>query len=496
MKIRDHASQFTVCVFSRDIDQGAGVKVALSRAGYDAYFFEDADTFLSRVQEREPHLVLLRTTDVAGSFSDFVEKLLGINREIRFIVWAPADQVEVLAAYNDYGLVDVLPIDPQGLIARSLFAVDRACEALYWQFQNEQLFDTLQVEKERADKAESSAQTSHLAATRQGPPLDLRIKEYKTAASKEELLQVFMNHLKFVPCAYFKFLPTVRSLVVTHASIADAGRLQGVGCQLTPEESKDFGTQVMLGVVPPSLSHVLKQAFQFPAARLHPVFVHHRLEGIVASNGATNGEGLHRLEDEFALMSMAYANLSMEKRLDTLEVVDPVTELYNRKFYLNRLSEEWVRARRIQQPLSVVKIALDDFFELEQAMGETSRDQILHSLAQVILKSSRANDLACRTGQNEISLILPHCHRQGAMVRAERLRRFAENTQMLDNGLKVSISLGISEYPSLCSNADSLDETAQKALQHISEKGGNRLCLYKAPADHQPEFAVTVGSAG
>jgi len=141
-------------------------------------------------------------------------------------------------------------------------------------------------------------------------------------------------------------------------------------------------------------------------------------------------------------------------------------------------------------PLSVVKISLDDFYELESSMGEATRDELLKSLASVVHKSSRTNDLSCRTGMNELSMILPHCSKKGAALRAERLRRIVEATSLMDNGIKVSISLGVSEYPSLCDSAKSLDETAAKALNHIFDKGGNKICLYKAPGDYKPEFLV------
>ena len=91
---------------------------------------------------------------------------------------------------------------------------------------------------------------------------------------------------------------------------------------------------------------------------------------------------------------------------------------------------------------------------------------------------------------NEMAMILPHCSKKGAAIRAERLRRIVEGTTFMENGMKVSISLGVSEYPSLCDSAKTLDETATKALTHILDKGGNKICLYKAPDSHHPEFEV------
>jgi diguanylate cyclase (GGDEF)-like protein len=123
-------------------------------------------------------------------------------------------------------------------------------------------------------------------------------------------------------------------------------------------------------------------------------------------------------------------------------------------------------------------------------LGETVRDELLKSVGTIISKTSRTNDVTCRTAANEIAMILPHCSRKGAALRAERIRRIIEGTSFIDNGMKLSISLGISEYPTLCDSAKTLDETASKALLHIADKGGNKICLFKASESHQPEYEV------
>ncbi|MBX2987464.1 MAG: GGDEF domain-containing protein [Bdellovibrionaceae bacterium] len=492
MDIRAAAPQFTVYVFANDIDRGAGIKVALGAAGYDAFFFEERERLLSRIAEKAPHLLIFPTSSLVGQLSGFVESFLKANAEIRWICLAQPSELEGLSAYNEYGLVDLVTDQSEGLLSRVTFAVDRVCERLYLQYQNEQLFDEnarlkaeLRGRQERLNELEKKTQ-------QKGVPLGTRVRDYLSAESQEDLLRRFMANLPSAPCVYFKFLPGVQSLVVTHSSGLDPSRLKGVGVKLTDAEMRDFGTQVSLGMVVPSLGAMLNQAFQFNRPRLLPLFVRGQLEGLVAHAGDLPTETKDLIGDEFSLMGLAYLQFTLEKRVDVLEVQDPVTELYNARFYRTRLSEEWSRARRSKQPLCLVKIALDDFFELEQTLGEAIRDQLLRNLADLVRRTSRTSDFSARTAQNEITMILPQCNRQGAMIRAERLRRLTESSQMLENGLKVSISLGISEYPSLCSTAENLDATAGKALAHIMGKGGNRLCLFKAPPNHQPEFPVSV----
>lgn len=499
MNIRELAPQFTIYVFARDVDRGAGVKVALSRAGYDAYFFEDQLAMVDRIQGARPHLVVLATESVRDSLSALVEGILKASPESRFIFLARKDQFTAISAYGAYGLEDFTVDEPEGLEARVVFSADRACERLYLTYQNEALLEQLEKAKADAEAARARAvalesQAAASAAVKPAPVISIeeRVREYMSAGSKEELLQRYLGFSSEAPLVYLKYLPTVKSLVVTHASATSAERLNGVGCQLAAEEARDFASQVALGMVPPSVSKLLSEAFAMNSASLWPLFLHRQLEGVVAFSREVDPRVMAALRDEFSLFSTLYANFAMERRLEALEVQDPITEVFNRAYFRQKTADEWSRARRIRQPLSVVKIALDDFYELEQALGEAARDGLLKNLAQLIVKTSRTNDVTCRTGTNEFALILPHCNRQGAMIRAERLRRFVENSQILENGLKISISLGISEYPSLCSTAEDLDATSTKALSHIIDRGGNRLCLSKAPADHRPEFEVTV----
>lgn len=481
MNIRELASRFSVYVFARDVDRGAGIKVALSAAGYDAYFFEDQTAMVERVASTRPHIVVLSTNSVRDSLSSLVEEILRASPETRFIFLARKDQFETVSAYGAYGLEDFTADDPEGLSPRVLFSVDRACERLYLGFQNEALLRELEKEKARPAPA---------SKTGGGVDLDSRVRSYLGAGSKEEILQKFMEGSSEQRLVYLKYLPTVKSLVVTHATAKDMSALSGLGCQLSSEEGASFAKEVTLGFVPPSLQEMLTQALGSPKVILWPLFLQKQLEGVLALPQGLPEASRKALQGEFSLLSVMYSNFAMERRLEALEVQDPITEVYNRGFYQKKLAEEWSRARRIRQALCVVKIALDDFFELEQALGESARDALLRNLAQLMLKTSRTNDITCRTGLNEFALILPHCNRQGGMIRAERLRRYIENSQVLDNGLKISISLGISEYPTLCSTPEELDASSSKALSHILDRGGNRLCLFKAPPSHRPEFEV------
>ncbi|MDG0815603.1 GGDEF domain-containing protein [Bdellovibrio svalbardensis] len=496
MNIRDHSSQFTIYVFTTDVDQGASVKVYLSQAGYDAYFFQDPEALETRLKENPPHILVFSTAALGGSLSDFVTHVQGINDEIRFIAITAISQFDILAQYNSFGFVDVISDEAAALETRVVWSVDRACEKLYLSYQNEQLFDDLQTVKQQVDEVHKAAVTSMKAAAAaeklETVSFATKIGQYRSAHSKEDLIQRFLNNISGSMCIFFKFLPSVRSFVATHGNGVEGSQIQGVGCQLEADDVKDLNGQLSVGLLPARFNAMLVEAFHFNPPKGLPLYGAQNLEGVFVYSGSLEKGAATQLNEEFALFSLCYSHLALEKKVDALEVQDFVTELHNRNYYVKILADEVSRSRRLKQPVSVVKIAMDDFYEIESSLGEAVRDELLKSVATVIAKTSRSNDQSCRTAANEMAMILPHCSKKGAALRAERLRRIIEGTSFLDKGMKVSISLGISEYPSLCDSAKSLDESATKALSHIVDKGGNKICLYKAPETHRPDFEVPV----
>ena len=210
------------------------------------------------------------------------------------------------------------------------------------------------------------------------------------------------------------------------------------------------------------------------------------IEGLLISPQDITAE----MAEDFSLMSLLYNLIVSESQPKHLEVEDALTGFYNESFYKRILEKEIDRSKRIFAPLSVVKISVDIFREIEVSHGRNFCDEIIKKVAEVIKNTSRLPDYACRTGVNEFSVVLVNCNRKGAVLRAERLRQQVKLESFSKTGLTITLSQGISEFPSLTKTAESLNESAQKSLEFISAKGGDKICVYKAPQDHNPEFQV------
>jgi diguanylate cyclase (GGDEF)-like protein len=177
---------------------------------------------------------------------------------------------------------------------------------------------------------------------------------------------------------------------------------------------------------------------------------------------------------------LAFSRLSSSWHLH-LSRIDSVTQLELRDAYYDRLTSEFARAKRLNDSLAIIKVAIDSLNEIAAIHGIEVTNILLSQTAMIIKSSSRVNDFVYRTGENEFSLILPHTPIKGAAIRAERLRRIVEMHEFIGYSAgHATISMGISEFPSLAETAESLDQTATEALTYIQKRSVNKVCLYSS----------------
>ncbi|MGZ5279108.1 MAG: GGDEF domain-containing protein, partial [Pseudobdellovibrionaceae bacterium] len=396
----------------------------------------------------------------------------------------------------EYNFAALIPQGPQ-LPIRAVWELDQVCQNLYRLNQNESLLDERTQLKAELQEAKNQTQQANkqfiaLQAQKQAPPpevsLSHKMEIYEGASSKEDYLQIFLKQL---PCLgiFFKFLPTVNSFVATFAKGLEIEAIKGVGSRLRPDEVENLLPQLQSGQLPQAVNELMHEGLKVPKFFFKPVMVHRGLDGLLVF-WKNDSFDMREIENSFLIFHLLYQQAHLIKRNEGFDIYDPITELYNRTFFIKKLEEEIARARRIEKAISVVRMSIDHFVEIEQSFGRSNRDLILRTIASIVKKTSRVNDMTCRTEDNEISLILPHCARKGAALRAERLRRIIEGHSFGVNDLKITISCGVSEYPSLSSGASDLEASASKALEFIVSRGGNKVCLFKPIEEFKPDFEV------
>jgi diguanylate cyclase (GGDEF)-like protein len=179
-----------------------------------------------------------------------------------------------------------------------------------------------------------------------------------------------------------------------------------------------------------------------------------------------------------------------QRKLEEQSITDALTGLKNRRFFDERLLEEFKRAQRYGDTLSLIMIDLDHFKDVNDAHGHQAGDVVLREAATLIRASIRDPDICARYGGEEFAVILPKTHMTGALAVAERIWKElgAKEYAIPASGaspkrVHVTASIGIAFYPSKdIASGELLLRFADQALYNAKRGGRNSICLYQAQA--------------
>jgi diguanylate cyclase (GGDEF)-like protein len=186
---------------------------------------------------------------------------------------------------------------------------------------------------------------------------------------------------------------------------------------------------------------------------------------------------------------------AQKAELERLSVTDGLTGLFNRRFFQERLDEEFRRAQRYSDPVSLIMIDIDHFKRVNDRYGHQAGDVVLKGTADLLRETIRDPDISARFGGEEFAVILPKTHLSGALTVAERIwRGMGQKVYQVSGSihgppgegageLRVTASLGISFYPSKdVTSSELLVRYADEALYKAKHEGRNTICLYQAQA--------------
>jgi len=129
---------------------------------------------------------------------------------------------------------------------------------------------------------------------------------------------------------------------------------------------------------------------------------------------------------------------------------DDLTQLFNRRYFYNRLERELDQARNFQRPLAVAVLDVDGLKAVNDTCGHKAGDLLLATVGRLLVQCTRTCDVPARIGGDEFGIIMPETDKSGAFAVANRLQRAVESASVFEeNGkrLKLKLSLGLSGYP-------------------------------------------------
>jgi diguanylate cyclase (GGDEF)-like protein len=175
-------------------------------------------------------------------------------------------------------------------------------------------------------------------------------------------------------------------------------------------------------------------------------------------------------------VSLALANISLQERLRTQSLRDPLTGLYNRRYMEDALDRYTSLAERDGSPLSVLMIDLDHFKKLNDTHGHAKGDAVLREVAAQLVGSLRPADVVARYGGEELVVILPNCGLEDATLKAEMLRSRIESLGAVHN-TTITASFGVAAVPETANGPADVVAMADRALYDAKQAGRNKVML-------------------
>lgn len=188
------------------------------------------------------------------------------------------------------------------------------------------------------------------------------------------------------------------------------------------------------------------------------------------------------LQDELEAKNRELSSKNAE--LATMAITDVLTQLHNRRHFMERAEQNFARAERAGTPLGLLLADVDHFKQINDTRGHQAGDRVLQAVARAVREGVRLGDVVARWGGEEFVVLLPDADFVASMHVAEKLRQVVEELTLADAGARVTISVGVGGYPA--PGVDSLStliEVADQALYRAKQGGRNRTeSLFPGPA--------------
>jgi diguanylate cyclase (GGDEF)-like protein/PAS domain S-box-containing protein len=194
--------------------------------------------------------------------------------------------------------------------------------------------------------------------------------------------------------------------------------------------------------------------------------------------GTFNEARIKFVESAAENVSLALSNLKLREKLRQQAIRDPLTGLFNKRYLQETLEREVERAKRSEQPLGVLMLDLDHFKRFNDTYGHEAGDELLRSFGRLVKSIIRVEDIACRYGGEEFTLIMPECPLNSLLERAEEIRQAVERIQVNKGGEMLgllTVSIGAAVFPDQGAHGEVLLQMADSALYQAKKAGRNRV---------------------
>jgi diguanylate cyclase (GGDEF)-like protein len=300
------------------------------------------------------------------------------------------------------------------------------------------------------------------------------------------------------------------TIVRGHCSVSDTGRQKTVVTVISRISEKPAAKEACLVVIygldlgkkyhldRPSVilgrsSKADIQIDQESVSRNHCKIINTGNSILLRDLGSTNGTYVNdELVDEYVLRDGDYIKIgrcifkflsgnnienAYHEEIYRLTTIDGLTQVYNKRYFLETLEREIGRAQRYRRDLSLILFDIDKFKDVNDQYGHLAGDHVLKQLASVIKARIRREDMLSRYGGEEFAIILPEIDNHNAFQFAEKIRALVEKASFKfeDTLIPVTISIGIASIATELQDPQEFIRQADTNLYQAKDLGRNQV---------------------
>jgi two-component system, cell cycle response regulator len=179
----------------------------------------------------------------------------------------------------------------------------------------------------------------------------------------------------------------------------------------------------------------------------------------------------------------SFENSLLHEEVNEASITDPLTKLFNRRYFHARTKEKFSEAKRMGYPVSLMISDLDSFKQYVDKYGHPKGDVILAEVSRLAAEAVRETDIVCRFGGDEFAYLLPFASSIEARTVAERLKKKVATHQFLQKEAKdaihLTLSIGIASFPENGDTEEEVLRCADQALFYAKEHGKDKIHIFK-----------------
>ena len=171
-----------------------------------------------------------------------------------------------------------------------------------------------------------------------------------------------------------------------------------------------------------------------------------------------------------------------KNELKILASIDPMTKLYNRRYFSEISEKMFDTGKRKHNNVSLILFDIDNFKNINDIYGHHIGDDVIISVANILIENTRKDDIVCRYGGEEYIIILPDTDLESSMKIAENIRGLVEEKViklLKEKELRITISVGVSMVNTVVDNDIEIAvNKADNAMYEAKRSGKNKVVSY------------------